>query len=90
MDFWTIVVEEALDEEGVEVSADQIAAIARSMRLAHEYCDDGAPPIEHARPRPEPQPVPRPGAWWEDRSKLSGKDWVLSGQIHALINSRYA
>lgn len=90
MEYWTEAVSEALEAEGVEATEAQISAVASWMKSACECRAEYSAPVDRT-PEPAPKPKPEPTQeWWRDRSQLVGTDWVLSGRIHDLINSRYS
>ena len=88
MEYWEEAVSEAFEAEGVDATAEQIKAVGGWMKSAHRGHSEYSAPVERYQ-EPKPQPAPEPKEeWWRDRSKLIGSDWVLSGRIHDLINSR--
>lgn len=91
MEYWQEAVAEALSAEGVIATDAQIAAVAGWMRSAHECHSEQTGPRAGPAPVPRPEPTPEPKrAWWEDVSRLSGRDWVMANRIHELIASRYS
>lgn len=89
MDYWLAVLDEVIDQTGVEFSDDQKIVAADLIKSAASVHGEYS---HHQEPAPAPPKaiVPeRKSAWWEDVSQLSGSDWVLANQIHALIGSRY-
>lgn len=88
MEYWKEAVAEALEAEGVTATDEQIAAVAGWMESAADCRQSSGPAPERSPAEVEVVATPAPKEWWRDRSQLVGNDWVLSGQIHALIASR--
>lgn len=89
--FWLSVIDEMVDQTGIEMSGEQretaTSILQSAASVQGEYSSHSEPSREPVAVQRQPE---RKQAWWEDVSKLSGSDWVLARQIHRMIASRHA
>lgn len=90
MEYWLAVLDELSDQTGLDVPSDKRELAAGILQSASSVHSDYSAPAECPRAPVERRTPDRKQAWWEDVSQLSGSDWVLARQIHALIASRHA